>query len=70
MFPGLGLYGTDPAQRLNTAGYDLDDLDGDLSDLMCPVCVPCGWRLDDMARLLPPSYQSRLALVPRMMMQQ
>ena len=29
----VDLYHTDPAQHLTTAGYDLDDLDHDLSDL-------------------------------------
>ena len=33
MFPGLDLYYTVPAQRLITAGQDLDDLDRDISDL-------------------------------------
>ena len=31
MFPGLDLYYADPAQRLTTAGDELDDLDHDLS---------------------------------------
>ena len=33
MSPGLDLYYTDPAQHLRTAGYDLEDLDRDLSDV-------------------------------------
>ena len=33
MFPGLDLYCTDPSQHIITAGYDLDYLDRDLSDL-------------------------------------
>ena len=33
MFAGLDLYYTDPEQHLTTAGRELDDLDGDLSDL-------------------------------------
>ena len=33
MFSGLDLYCTDPAQHLRTAGYDLDDLNRDLSNL-------------------------------------
>ena len=33
MFPRLDLYCADPAQHIVTAGYELDDLDRDLSDL-------------------------------------
>ena len=33
MFCGLDLYYTDPTQHLVAAGWDLDDLDRDLSDL-------------------------------------
>ena len=33
MFPGLDLYCIDPAPYIITAGWDLDDLDRDLSDL-------------------------------------
>ena len=33
MSAGLDLYCTDPAQHLIPAGWDLDDLDRDLSDL-------------------------------------
>ena len=33
MFPGLGLYYPDPPQQLTTAGYIVDDLDRDLSDV-------------------------------------
>ena len=31
MFPGLDLYYADPAQHLEAAGEELDDLDHDLS---------------------------------------
>ena len=33
-FPGLDLYYAGPAQAVTSAGYDLDDLDRDLSDLL------------------------------------
>ena len=36
MFPGLDLHYADPAQRLTTAGEELDDLDHYLSDLSVP----------------------------------
>ena len=38
MFPGLGLYFTDLAQHVVTAGWDTDDRNHDLSDLSA-VCV-------------------------------
>ena len=39
MFPGLGLYCTDPVQHLTAAGEVLDDLDHDLSvDDLVDVC--------------------------------
>ena len=39
MFPGLDLYYTVPAQRLITAGQDLDDLDHDLSVRGAQYCT-------------------------------
>ena len=38
MFPWSGLYYADPAQSLNTAGEELDDLDHDLYEV-CNVLL-------------------------------
>ena len=41
MFPGLDLYYTDSDQHIKMAGWDLDDLDRDVSDV-CTVHVSLG----------------------------
>ena len=38
MFAGLGLHYTAPARHLAAAGYDLDALDREISDLTCRRC--------------------------------
>ena len=47
----MDLYYTDPAQHLITAGWDLDDLDRDLSDL---------YDLSDLDRDLSDLYVGRM----------
>ena len=39
MFPRVDLYGTDPAQHLTTADWDLDHLDHDLSVGLVKYCT-------------------------------
>ena len=42
MFSGLDVHGTDPAEYLITAGWNVDDVDRDLPDLyMVSIVIFC-----------------------------
>ena len=47
MFRGLDLYFAEPAQRLITAGQDLDDLDRDRSDVWMVVSEERSGKTND-----------------------